>query len=100
MDDGGLKTLRRIRTQKENVVNYGVSGQSAPTVMIFASTGIRSFSAVPFGQSDRANSPHSWDQGETLFNQHRLKPTRFDTRPKDLKKKEVIRLPDDLFAKP
>jgi hypothetical protein len=95
-----MRSLRKIRTVKENVVDYAVSGQSAPTVMIFDPKGIRSYSAVPFGQSDRLDSPHSWDQAEVLFTQHRLKPTRFDTKPPDLKKKDVLRLPDDLFTQP
>jgi acyl-homoserine lactone acylase PvdQ len=100
LNSGNLKTLRRIRTKSQNVVAYGTHGQSAPTVMVFGSSGVKSFSAVPFGQSDQLDSPHNWDQAEVLFNQPRLKPTRFDTKPKDLTKKEVIRLPDNLFSKP
>ena len=99
LNSGNLKTVRRIRTKNQNVVAYGTHGQSAPTVMVFGSPSVTSFSAVPFGQSDQLNSPHSWDQAEVLFNQPRLKPTRFDTKPKDLIKKEVIRLPGNFLPK-
>ncbi len=100
VDSENMSSLRRIRSARENVVDYAISGQSAPSVIVFDPKGIRSYSAVPFGQSDHPNSPHSWDQAEVLFTQHRLKPTRFDTKPRDLKKREVLRLPDDLFALP
>ena len=96
IDRRAAKSIRRIVTNRDKVVDYASGGQSAPTVMILDPEGVRSFSAVPFGQSDNLNSPHSWDQGEVLFTQHRLKPTRFDTKPKDLIKQEVLRLPEDL----
>ncbi len=96
IDDVDLKSIRSVQTHRTNVIDYGVSGQSAPTVMVFKPSGVESFSAIPFGQSDDLNSPHSWDQGEALFKTGRLKPTRFDTKPRDLKKNMVIRLPDDL----
>ena len=96
IDDRDLMTIRSVQTRQTNVIDDGVSGQSAPTVMVFSPFGVQSYSSVPFGQSDDLNSPHSWDQGEALFSTGRLKPTRFDTKPRDIKKKEVIRLPDDL----
>jgi acyl-homoserine-lactone acylase len=95
-----IASIRSIHTQQENVVEYATGGQSAPTTIVLHSEGIRSYSAVPFGQSDRDASPHSWDQGEALFTQGVLKPTRFDTKPKDLKKKQVLRIPEDLFPIP
>lgn len=91
------RTIRDIRTQRQRVVDYAVGGQSAPTVILFDPKGIRSFSALPFGQSDQPDSPHRWDQADALFTQGILKPTRFDSRPKDLIKKEVLRLPEDLL---
>ncbi len=100
VDQENMRRLRKVRTVKKNVVDYANFGQSAPTVLIFDPKGIRSYSAVPFGQSDHLESSHNWDQTEVLFTQHRLKPTRFDTKPPELKKIEVIRLPDDLFTQP
>ena len=91
------KSIRRIWARTDRVVHYATGGQSAPTVIVFDPKGIRSFSAVPYGQSDVANSPHSWDQADVLFTQNRLKPTRFDSPPGDLKKKEVLRLPEELL---
>jgi acyl-homoserine lactone acylase PvdQ len=91
------KSIRRIWARTDRVVHYATGGQSAPTVIVFDPKGIRSFSAVPYGQSDVANSPHSWDQADVLFTQNRLKPTRFDSPPDDLKKKEVLRLPEELL---
>lgn len=90
-------TARRVRTRREGVVDYGTGGQSAPAVMVFDPRGVRSWSAVPFGQSDNPETPHGWDQAEALFTRDRLKPTRFDRRPPDLKKQQVIRLTDDLL---
>ena len=96
----GAVSVRRIDTQLQNVVRYGRGGQSTPTVMLLNPTGIQSYSALPYGQSDDSQSPHHWDQAEVLFSQGKLKPTRFDTRPADLKKKEVLRLPEDLILTP
>jgi acyl-homoserine lactone acylase PvdQ len=39
---------------------------------------IRSWTAVPIGQSDRPDSPHYTDQAEKLFGERRLKPTWYN----------------------
>jgi len=36
---------------------------------------IRSWTALPIGQSDRPDSPHYTDQAQKLFSGRRLKPT-------------------------
>ena len=88
------ESLRRTAVTIEGVVGYGDRGQAAPTVMVFRPKHIESYTAVPFGQSDQQDSPHRWDQAETLFSQDRLHPTRFDQR-QHLKEKKVLRLPQN-----
>ena len=90
------QTIRNIEVSRENVVAYGKGGQTAPTVMVFAPSGIQTYTSAPYGQSDSVGSPHHWDQGEVLCTQNKLRPTRFDTK-RGLTQKEVLRIPEDLF---
>jgi acyl-homoserine-lactone acylase len=88
------ESLRRTAVTIEGVVGYADRGQAAPTVMVFHPARVESYTAGPFGQSDQTDSPHRWDQAETLFSKDRLRPTRFDQR-KHLKEKRVLRLPQN-----
>ena len=38
---------------------------------------VRSYSVVPYGQSEASNSPHYTDQGRLLFSEGKLKDTWF-----------------------
>jgi len=73
---GCNRTLRAIGTERPDGsgILYANRGQSCPTLVVLG-TPIRSFSAVPYGQSEDPESPHFTDQGERLFSRRRLKPT-------------------------
>ena len=74
----GIDVLRSIATDRDLAIDYGIGGQSCTTVMVFRAPGrVESYSAVPFGQSDDPESPHSWDQAEALFSRERLKPNNY-----------------------
>jgi acyl-homoserine lactone acylase PvdQ len=81
----GLTTLRNVGYERErdNHQRWGSRGQTS-TQIIVLSKPIRSWTYVPIGQSDRANSAHYRDQAEKLFSQRKLKPTWW--LPKDLVK--------------
>jgi acyl-homoserine lactone acylase PvdQ len=81
----GLTTLRNIGygPERRNHQRWGSRGQTS-TQIIVLSKPIRSWTYVPIGQSDRANSAHYRDQAEKLFSQRKLKPTWW--LPKDLVK--------------
>jgi acyl-homoserine-lactone acylase len=77
-DSGGGSTLRAVGTsQGEDGVLYGRSGQSWTQLVIFKPGAVRSYSATPYGQSDRPDSPHYTDQAEQLYSQKKLKDTYF-----------------------
>ncbi len=94
----GMEVLRVVSTAPDRAVNYGVSGQSCTTVILFRAPGhVESFSAVPFGHSDDPASPHSWDQAEALFSRERLKPTGYRKKgsslPPGLKLQHTLNVP-------
>ncbi len=72
----GLVTLRAVDggNPDENGVIYMDHGQFCTTV-VFLKHPVRSYSAVPYGQSEHPNSPHYSDQAEELFSKGLLKPT-------------------------
>jgi acyl-homoserine lactone acylase PvdQ len=72
------ETLRSIGVKgpNEEGISYGEKGQSCPTLVLLKDP-IESFSAVPYGQSEKPGSPHFTDQGEKLFAKRLLKPTWF-----------------------
>ena len=73
-----MEVLRAVATRTDGMIDYGVSGQSCTTVIVFRGPGrVESFSALPYGQSDDPASPHAWDQAEALFSRERLKPTGY-----------------------
>lgn len=71
-------TLRAIGVSDpdEYGISYARNGQSCPTV-VFLKQPVTSYSAVPYGQSERPDSPHYIDQAEKLFKHKQLKPTWF-----------------------
>lgn len=52
-------------------------GQACPMLVILKAGAVESYSALPFGVSDRPSSPHFADQGQKLFAQGILKNTCF-----------------------
>ena len=95
----GLVTLRAIGTSDpdENGISYARSGQSCPTV-VFLKQPVTSYSAVPYGQSEKPDSPHYTDQAERLFSQKKLKPTWFQQEElmKNLESTTVLEMTSDL----
>jgi len=91
----GLETLRAIGTSdpNENGISYARSGQSCPTVVLLKQP-ITSYSAVPYGQSEKPDSPHYLDQAEKLFSKKKLKPTWFQKEElmKNLESTTVIEI--------
>jgi penicillin amidase len=53
---------------------YANGGQLCTTV-IFLGDPVRSYSVVPYGQSEYPDSPHYADQTEKLFSKRLLRPT-------------------------
>ncbi len=51
------------------------NGSMAMILMFFDSTGIRSFTCTPWGQSAHPESSHYMDQGEKLYGPGQMKPT-------------------------
>jgi acyl-homoserine lactone acylase PvdQ len=79
----GLTTLRNISygPERQDHTRWGRAGQTS-TQIIVLSRPIRSWTFVPIGQSDRADSAHYHDQAEKLFSRRKLKQTWW--LPKDL----------------
>ncbi len=77
----GLSTLRSVGygEPRPDGTRWGRSGQTATMIVVLRDP-IRSWSAVPIGQSDRVDSPHFRDQAEKLFSPRRLKPTWWTPR--------------------
>jgi acyl-homoserine lactone acylase PvdQ len=70
----GTSTLRSIGygRKQEDGTRLGIAGQVA-TQLVVLEKPIRSWSASPFGQSDRPDSPHYNDQAKKLFSLRKLK---------------------------
>lgn len=69
-------------------------GQSCTTIVLLGDS-IRSFSILPFGESDDPQSPHFTDQAKELFSKSKFKPTYFYKNEllKHLESKEELRVP-------
>lgn len=74
--EAGLVTLRSVGGPEPNEkgITYAWWGQTSLAV-VFLGRPVTSFSAVPYGQSERPDSPHFCDQAEKLFAKAQLKPT-------------------------
>jgi acyl-homoserine-lactone acylase len=75
----GLVTLRAVHGAEpdEEGVSYIESGQSCTTVVMLKRGDVRSYSVVPYGQSEDPDSPHYTDQGRLLFQERKLKDSWF-----------------------
>jgi acyl-homoserine-lactone acylase len=75
----GLVTLRAIHGEGpgEDGISYIDSGQSCTTVVMLKEGNVRSYSVVPYGQSEDPDSPHFTDQGRLLFQERKLKDSWF-----------------------
>jgi len=81
-DAGGIRVLRAISFggPNEKGERLATGGQSMPTLVIFKKTGVESYSALPWGDSDDPASPHFADQAEKLVSRKALKPTWFEKK--------------------
>ncbi len=76
--EGGLSTLRAVNGRwEDDGVGYVGAGQLCTTVVSLEPGNVRSYSAVPFGQSEDPASPHYTDQGRLLFAEEKLKDSRY-----------------------
>ena len=75
----GLVTLRAVHSEGpgEDGISYIDSGQSCTTVVMLKEGDVRSYSVVPYGQSEDPDSPHYTDQGRLLFQERKLKDSWF-----------------------
>ncbi len=79
---GGVMTLRALGFGPANAAGErpATNGQSMPTLVIFKKSGVESYSALPWGNSDDPASPHFADQAEKLLSRKALKPTWFEKK--------------------
>ncbi len=70
--------LRNVRGYPDDSgIAYVDFGQSCTTIVMLKKGDVRSFSVVPYGQSDDPRSAHFADQGRELFSAGKLKDTWF-----------------------
>ncbi len=72
----GMRTLRNVDygPERPDHTRWGQAGQTSTQVVVMTKP-IKSWTALPIGQSDRKDSPHYCDQAEKLFSERTLKPT-------------------------
>lgn len=70
----GLTTLRSVQygEEKNDHTRWAHSGQTSTGIFVLSKT-IQSWTCLPFGQSNRTDSPHFCDQAEKLFSQRKMK---------------------------
>lgn len=92
----GLVTLRAVDggDPDEDGVIYMNRGQFCTTV-VFLKPPVHSYSAVPYGQSEYADSPHYADQAEKLFSKSLLRPTWYQKKElmKHLESEKTLSVP-------
>ncbi|GMW03238.1 MAG: 7-beta-(4-carbaxybutanamido)cephalosporanic acid acylase [Candidatus Hydrogenedentota bacterium] len=81
--DKGMTTLRNVKygREKDDHTRWGQSGQTSTQIVVLTKP-IKSWTFVPWGQSDRENSPHFDDQAEMAFSPAKLKESWW--MPEDL----------------
>ncbi len=93
----GISVLRAAggRFSKDTGVTTINRGQSC-CMVVELSDPIRSFSILPWGESDDPDSPHFSDQAEKLFSKSKFKSTFFDKDElmKNLESKQTILVPE------
>lgn len=79
----GTTTLRNVNytSERDDHTYWGRSGQTSTQIVVLSKP-IKSWTAVPIGQSDRPDSPHYRDQAEKVFSPRQLKPSWW--RPEEL----------------
>ncbi len=79
----GMTTLRNIGygAPREDKTQWGVRGQTSTQIVVLSDPP-RSWIYLPWGESDRPESPHYSDQAEKLFSRGELKPSWW--RPEEL----------------
>jgi acyl-homoserine-lactone acylase len=79
----GLTTLRNVGygEPREDATRWGQRGQTSTQIVVLSDPP-RSWIYLPWGQSDRPESPHYSDQAEKLFSKGELKPSWW--RPEEL----------------
>lgn len=91
--ESGLSTLRAVNgSWEDDGVAYIRAGQLCTTVVMLDPAGVRSYSAVPFGQSEDPASPHYTDQGRLLFAEEKLKDSRYRRAVPDAQVESRIKL--------
>jgi acyl-homoserine-lactone acylase len=75
-EGSGLTTLRSVAYGQERPDHtlWAQSGQTSTGIVVLTKP-IQSWTCVPFGQSNRHDSPHFCDQCENLFSQRKMKST-------------------------
>lgn len=75
----GLISLRAVGAAEADGegIRYARGGPACTTVVMLRAGDVRSYSAVPYGQSEDPASPHYTDQGRLLFSKGLLKDTWF-----------------------
>jgi len=75
----GLNTLHAVYSgdPDDDGVSIAGGGPSCTTVVMLKAGDVRSYSAVPYGQSEDPTSAHYTDQGRLLFSKGELKDTWF-----------------------
>ncbi len=104
--DFGGGPNRSNKTETLRDVGYGESkempgkyvarkGSVAMMLMFMHASGVKSFSAVPWGNSSDPASPHYMDQGRELYSQLKFKETYFKKEDllKNVESEKVIALP-------
>jgi acyl-homoserine lactone acylase PvdQ len=71
-----MRSLRSVDygAERADHTRWGRAGQTSTQVVVLGKP-VRSWTALPIGESDRPESPHYRDQAESLFSERRLKPT-------------------------
>jgi acyl-homoserine-lactone acylase len=79
----GLTTLRNVGygAPREDQTRWGIRGQTSTQIVVLSDPP-QSWSYLPWGESDRTESPHYTDQADKLFSKGVLKPSWW--RPEDL----------------
>lgn len=73
----GLRVIAGEYEPDEQGIYWADYGQAYPMVMALGPDGVRSWSALPFGESGDSESSHFTDQGEKWFRYGKLKETKF-----------------------
>ncbi len=97
--NNGVNVLRAAsgRLSDETGITTVMSGQSC-CMLVVLSDPIRSYSILPWGESDDPDSPHYTDQAEALFSKSEFKSTYFlkEELMKHVESEKNILVPEDI----